>query len=262
MNPLLPPREFRAYTVRTVSPGRVEVTGWLTESIARIILGYPPHVPGELVAVGTSLESARATLPSELGRVVTTDPKVEIWTRCTCCRSYMSTRWLLSSSSDRRALDVVDGTGKHVGKGAHYSRRTPGSRTFTGVGQEIVLVTEDGNAVWAVVRQRTPHKPGSGASRGRQGTTDSAPKYVWRNMLFRNLGPDLSSELIRAALETTYIEWRKRYGGLPPEPLRTEVDTRRIRSTTPGCCYKKAGWLVDRLVRGKLYLLAPPPQDV
>jgi hypothetical protein len=63
--------------------------------------------------------------------------------------------WLLSSSSDRRALDVVDGMGKHAGKGPHYSRRTPGSKTFTGVGREIVLVTDDGNAVWAVVLQKT-----------------------------------------------------------------------------------------------------------
>jgi hypothetical protein len=51
-------------------------------------------------------------------------------------------RWELSSSSDRRALDVVDGTGPHEGHGPHYSRRTPGSKTFTGVGREIVLVTE------------------------------------------------------------------------------------------------------------------------
>jgi hypothetical protein len=43
----------------------------------------------------------------------------------------------------------------HEGKGPHYSRRTPGSKTFTGVGQEIVLVTQDFRAVWAVVRQRT-----------------------------------------------------------------------------------------------------------
>jgi hypothetical protein len=67
----------------------------------------------------------------------------------------MTGGWELSSSSDRRALDVVDGTGPFDGHGPHYSRRTPGSRTFTGVGQEIVLVHPSG-AAWAVVRQRTP----------------------------------------------------------------------------------------------------------
>lgn len=166
--------------------------------------------------------------------------------------------WLLSSSSDPRALAVVDGLGVFAAFGPHYSRRSPGSRTFTGVGQELVLVTECGRAVWACVRQRTPTARGTGASRGRRrGATDTRPRFVWRNMLFRNLGAGLSSELIRAATEATYAAWIERYGALPEEWLRTEVDTRRIRSTNPGCCYLKAGWVRDRVVRGKLYLLAP-----
>jgi len=169
----------------------------------------------------------------------------------------LSFSWLLSSSSDPRALAVVDGLGAYAAHGPHYSRRSPGSRTFTGVGQEIVLVLDDGSAVWAVVRQRTPSARGTGNSRGRTGGADPAPRYVWRNMLFRNLGPHLSSDLIREALARTYEEWRRRYGALPPERLRTEVDTRRVRSTNPGCCYLKAGWVRERIVRGKLYLLAP-----
>ena len=172
----------------------------------------------------------------------------------------MTAQWVLSSSSDRRALDIVDGVGKHAGKGPHYSRRTPGSKTFTGVGQEIVLVTDDGNAVWAVVRQRTPSARGTGASRGRTGATDAAPRYIWRNMLFRNLGAGRSSDLIRSALEMTYAEWVKRYGSIPSERLRTEIGIRQVRSTNPGCCYKKAGWIPERTVRGKLYLLAPLQQ--
>src|SRR6187399_2664427 len=114
--------------------------------------------------------------------------------------------WELSSSSDRRALDVVDGAGPLEGHGPHYSRRTPGSKTFTGVGQEIVLVSECGRAVWAVVRQKTPMAVGTGASRGREGGTDRKARYVWRNMIFRNLGAGLSSELIVAATEATYRE--------------------------------------------------------
>lgn len=43
--------------------------------------------------------------------------------------------WLLSSSSDKRALAVVDGLGKFRRYGPHYSRRTPGSKTFTGCGE-------------------------------------------------------------------------------------------------------------------------------
>lgn len=169
--------------------------------------------------------------------------------------------WLLSSSSDRRALDVVDGAGAHAGQGPHYSRRTPGSKTFTGCGQEIVLVTSCGRAVWAVVYQRTPAARGSGVSRGRDthegAATDARPRFLWRNMLFRNLGAGLSSELIELATIKTYEEWAKRYGALPSERLRSEVDVRKVRSTNPGCCYLKAGWERGPLVRGKLYLYAP-----
>lgn len=168
--------------------------------------------------------------------------------------------WILSSSSAPEALAIVDGTGRWSRQGAHYSRRTPGSKTFTGVGQEIVLVTEDGSAVWAVVRQRTPSARGTGASRGRVGASDPAPRFVWRNMCFRNLVPSLlSSELVLSATARTYEEWAKKYGALPIEVLRTEIDPRRVRSTNPGCCYKMAGYHNARTVRGKIYLDAPCP---
>jgi len=165
--------------------------------------------------------------------------------------------WVLSSSSDRRALDIVDGTGRFAGHGPHYSRRTPGSRTFTGVGQEIVLVTDCGRAVWACIRQRTPSRAGTGCSRGRIGECDDRPRYVWRNSMFRNLGAGLSSKLIREAVAVTYREWIARYGALPSERLRTEVAIGSIRSSNPGCCYKLAGWIQERVTRGKLILLAP-----
>jgi len=167
------------------------------------------------------------------------------------------TTWLLSSSSDRRALDIVDGAGPFNDKGPHYSRRTPGSKTFTGVGREVVLVTECGRAVWACVQQRTPSARGTGSSRGRSGKTDAAPRYIWRNMLFRNLGAGLSSELIESATARTYEEWLRRYGSIPEERLRTEIEIGAVRSRNPGYCYKVAGWEFDRVVRGKLYMFAP-----
>jgi hypothetical protein len=165
--------------------------------------------------------------------------------------------WIISSSSDKRALAVVDGLGDFAAHGSHYSRRTPGSKTFTGIGQEVVLVTECGRAVWAVVRQRTPARAGTGSSRGRTGTPDAAPRYVWRNMLFRNLGAGLSSELIRAATWAAYAHWLERYGALPEERLRTEIGIKQIRSSNPGCCYKLAGWGDPIIKRGKLFLHAP-----
>lgn len=165
--------------------------------------------------------------------------------------------WILSSSSDRIALDVVDGTGRHLGAGPHYSRRTPGSKTFTGVGREVVLVTECGRAVWACVYQKTPSAAGTGSSRGRSGQTDARPRFIWRNMLFRNLGAGLSSDLIRSALEMTYFCWIDRYGALPNERLRTEIEVNAVRSTNPGFCYIKAGWEKGEIRRGKLFLYAP-----
>lgn len=166
--------------------------------------------------------------------------------------------WELSSSSDPCALEVVDGTGPFRAHGPHYSRRTPGSRTFTGVGQEIVLIGPA--AVWAVVRQRTPARAGSGSSRGRVGVPDETPRYVWRNMLFRNLSGALSSDLIVEATRMTYMLWADRYGEMPAERLRTEVDCRRVRSTNPGYCYLCAGYEKGPARRGKLFLYAPRPE--
>lgn len=165
--------------------------------------------------------------------------------------------WTLSSSSDRRALDVVDGAGVFAGQGPHYSRRTPGSKTFTGVGQEVVLVTDCGRAVWAVVYQRTPSARGTGGSRGRHGQSDARPRYLWRNMLFRNLGAGLASDLIREAVDVTYFEWIQRYGSLPAERLRSEIDVKAVRSGNPGYCYLMAGWERGPVVRGKRFYYAP-----
>lgn len=170
--------------------------------------------------------------------------------------------WVLSSSSDPIALAVVDGIGRFAQYGPHYSRRTPGSKTFTGVGQEVVLVTECGRAVWACVRQKTPAPRGTGVSRGRQGAVDIRPRFVWRNVVFRNLGAGLSSELIVTATERTYAEWMARYGVIPGEPLRTEVDVRRVLSTNPGYCYQMAGWSKGEVKRGKLFLYAPERKAV
>lgn len=145
------------------------------------------------------------------------------------------------------------------GHGPHYSRRSPGSKTFTGVGREVVLVTADLSAVWAVVLQKTPAKRGTGGSRGRVGQEDSGVRWVWRNMLFRNLGQALSSDLIRAATRATYAHWLTRYGSLPDVRLRTEIKISAVRSTNPGYCYRCAGWERGETKRGKLFLYAPRP---
>lgn len=75
-------------------------------------------------------------------------------------------------------------------------------------------------------------------------------------MLFKNLGPSLSSDLIKSALAATYAHWENRYGALPEERLRTEIGI-KVHSRNPGYCYKMAGWGDGIVVKGKLYLYAP-----
>lgn len=81
--------------------------------------------------------------------------------------------------------------------------------------------------------------------------------FVWRNMLFRNLYAGVASELIIEAVARTYEEWSHRYGSLPPERLRTEIDVRRVKSSCPGRCYRLAGWEAGPLRRGKQIFYAP-----
>lgn len=187
-----------------------------------------------------------------------------------------ASEWTLSHGADPRALAVVDGLGPHAAHGPHYSRRTPGSRWFTGVGREVVLVTQDGTAVWAVVLHRAPAAPGTAAitrprlgAPARQVTTTqpqaaARSQLLWRNVVFRNLGSARSSDLIRAATADTYWHWIVRYGSLPQGlRLRTEVCLKRARergSTNPGYCYLMAGWERGEVKRGKLHLWAPRPE--
>jgi hypothetical protein len=80
-------------------------------------------------------------------------------------------------------------------------------------------------------------------------------------MLFRNLYGGVASELIRFALEKTYVEWEKRYGSLPSERLRTEIGVREVKSREPGRCYVLAGWEKGPIKRGKLFLFAPTKHE-
>jgi hypothetical protein len=101
----------------------------------------------------------------------------------------------------------------------HYSRQSPGARQFAGNGQKIVLRDSTGLVLFVWLNQ--------------QFRNDGL--YGYNNQWFRNESSRLASEIILEAESFAVLRWG-------PGPAFTIVDQRKIRSTNPGCCYKKAGW--------------------
>jgi hypothetical protein len=79
-------------------------------------------------------------------------------------------------------------------------------------------------------------------------------------MMFRNLGPEKSSDLIRAAVQMTARAWVERYGELPSEALQTEIRDAAVQTDIPGYCYRRAGWVKMKEKRGMTYLRCPRRQ--
>lgn len=125
--------------------------------------------------------------------------------------------WLLRDKADPAANELAD---------RHYSRQTPGSGQVGPPGFKCVLVTPCERALWLT---HYTLKPDDGLD-------------AFRCSIFRNEGAGLSSELIRAAMETTERILTRR----PPDGWVTWVDERRVESPNPGYCFKCAGWWVDR----------------
>lgn len=71
--------------------------------------------------------------------------------------------------------------------------------------------------------------------------------FIWRKFIskdnqegincavFRNESKWLSSDLIKAAMVRAWSRW-------PGARLYTYVNALNVRSSNPGCCFKKAGW--------------------
>jgi hypothetical protein len=132
-------------------------------------------------------------------------------------------RQLSLTIDDAVWIEVKDGndTARHI-FALHYSRRhyRDGRKPllFVGPGEKIVLITPNADALF-IWRKFISED-------GQQGVNCAA---------FRNEGNRLSSELIR---EAEVIAWRV----WPGERLYTYVNSRKIRSVNPGCCFKMAGW--------------------
>lgn len=140
--------------------------------------------------------------------------------------------WLRTTKFDKDAAKLAD---------RHYSRRKVGSPQFMPPGETVVLVTPAKDAVFGWWR---PH-PTSGikAMNGLDG---------WTCTIFRNESGSLSSELILAA-ERALLALGVTVG---PSGLITYVFDRKVRSSNPGFCFKKAGWRVTgRSADGRKTLL-------
>jgi hypothetical protein len=98
-------------------------------------------------------------------------------------------------------------------------------------------------------------------------TPDSRALFVWRKFLsdndqtgincavFRNEGPYLSSELITEAEQLAWQRW-------PGERLYTYINAKKIKSTNPGYCFKKAGWKeIGKTKKLGLIILEKLPTD-
>lgn len=152
----------------------------------------------------------------------------------------MSMAWAISHRFDPRAVPLAD---------RHYNRRKHGSPQFVPPGRNMVLLTEQADALWVsswpfaeYVRHAWPG--------------------AWICSCFRNESDALSSDLIRQAVAAT----RWRWGEPPPLGIVTFVNAAKVRrKRDPGRCYLRAGWSVVGETKGGLVALQllpaqmPPP---
>lgn len=129
----------------------------------------------------------------------------------------------------------------------HYSRRKPESPQFMPPGETLVLVSRCERAVWGWWR---PHpRSGIKAMNGRDG---------WTCSVFANHGDVLSSELVLDA-ERALAALGEVAAPCGPSGMLTYVWRSKVRSSNPGYCYKRAGWLkIGTCARGSKDLLHKP----
>lgn len=140
--------------------------------------------------------------------------------------SFLTAMWIERRDGNPTAMAIFQ---RHYTAGAHRK-----VFQFVGPGEKMVLVTPDALAlfVW------------------RKFIDDAVPKQTGVNCaVFRNEGPQLSSLLIRGAMEAARLRW-------PGERVYTYVDPKRTRhKRDPGRCFIKAGWKPRGETKGGLRIL-------
>lgn len=146
--------------------------------------------------------------------------------------------WTISHKYDPAGARLAD---------RHYSRGTVGAPQFVPPGASVVLVTEEGGAVWVTSAQNYVLHGWPGA---------------WMNSLFRNERQDLylSSDLIRDAVAAT----RAILGTPHKFGMITFIDRDRTRSKRdPGYCYIMAGFRpIGRTKKHGYHVLQLLPEDM
>ena len=117
----------------------------------------------------------------------------------------------------------------------HYSRRTPGARQFLYSGRKLVLRDTRGEVVfgwvWPDEAMRMDDQKGYNCA------------------IFRNESSRRASDIICEAVEMAFVKWGA-------NRVYTYVNGGKIRSSNPGYCFQKAGWVKVGLSKGGLVLLA------
>ncbi|MEK5183373.1 hypothetical protein [Paenibacillus sp. FSL P4-0288] len=142
--------------------------------------------------------------------------------------------WVVTKKTDQDCVALAD---------RHYSRVTVGASQFTRPGDNLVLRTQCGDAVWV-----------SWYSNKR----DDEFIDVIECTIFRNESEYLSSDLVKWAIYASIQKW-----GIPKEGFITFVKDSAVRSSNPGANYQKAGFkkVGETKVR-KLSILQLSPDDV
>ena len=126
---------------------------------------------------------------------------------------FLLSGWVVTRDGDDSGRAIFD---RHYSRYHYADGRRP--MLFVGPGEKLVLLRHDARALFVWRRFRSAD--------GQQGINCA---------IFRNEGPELSSQLIREADALADARW-------PGERHYTYVAPRKIRSTNPGFCFQAAGW--------------------
>lgn len=116
----------------------------------------------------------------------------------------------------------------------HYSRRTVGARQFMYSGRKIVIRDHAGLVLFGWLYPDASMR------------MDSQTGYYCS--IFRNESTRRSSEIILECEAIAVAKWG-------PGRMYTFIDSRKIRSSNPGFCFKKAGWNYEGLTKGGKHIL-------